>query len=238
MNIKYVQGLVLASVFGLQFLFEHVFPQRAELNDWKNERFNIAIGLLNILLTVLPAFAMAAWLHFIMEKNLGVLPLIHASFPVQIAAAIIILDLWMYAWHLLNHQIRFLWRFHRFHHKDQKMNSTTALRFNILELLFSYPGKAFICLIIGINFTPLVIYECLFAASVIIHHSNIRISAGLDRLYRMVFVSPVMHRIHHSIKQTERDNNYGALFSFWDRIFSSWKMIPEQSIQFGIDGEQ
>lgn len=234
MNIKYIQGLVLSGVFGVQFLCEHVFPQRKQMNNWSNERFNIAVGIMNIILTLLPAFAMAQWLHFITERKLGILNLVNASLLIQVAAAIILMDLWMYAWHLLNHQMNFLWRFHRFHHKDAKMNSTTALRFHIAELLFSYPGKALVCLIAGINFTPLVAYECLFAASVIIHHSNIRITEKFDRAYRIFFVSPVMHRIHHSIRRAERDNNYGALFSFWDRLFFSWKIVSTKDIDFGI----
>lgn len=234
MNVKYIQGFILAGVFGLQFFFEHVFPQRKELNDWKNERFNIAIGMLNIILTLLPAFALLHWIRFVAGKKLGILNLVHASLLVQILLSIVLLDLWMYAWHQLNHKLNFLWQFHRFHHKDEKMNSTTALRFHIAELLFSYPGKALMCLIAGINFTPLVIYECLFSISVIIHHSNIRITERLDTIYRVVFVSPIMHRIHHSAKQEERDNNYGALFSFWDRLFRSWKMKPDKGLVYGI----
>jgi sterol desaturase/sphingolipid hydroxylase (fatty acid hydroxylase superfamily) len=235
MNIKYIQALVLATVFGLQFLLEHVFPQKKGLNDWKNERFNIAVGLLNIVLTLLPAFAMVQWLGFISDKKWGLLHLVHFSGWIEIIITIVLLDLWMYVWHQLNHTVNFLWQFHAFHHRDKKMNSTTALRFHIGELLFSYPGKALVCLLAGIHFTPLVIYECLFSASVIIHHSNIRITEKMDAVYRVFFVSPIMHRIHHSTKQKERDSNYGALFSFWDRIFRSWRIKHPANFIFGVD---
>ena len=238
MNIKYIQGIVLAAVFGLQFFLEHVFPQKKDLNNWKNERFNIAVGLLNIVLTLLPAFVMVKWLGIISDKQWGLLHLIHLSPLVEIIITIVLLDLWMYAWHQLNHIVPFLWQFHAFHHKDEKMNSTTALRFHIAELLFSYPGKALVCLLAGIHFTPLIIYECLFSASVIIHHSNIRITEKLDAVYRLLFVSPIMHRIHHSTKRQERDSNYGALFSCWDRIFNSWKTKAGAHLCFGIDEEK
>ena len=235
MTIKYLQGVVLVAVFVLQFFLEHAFPQKKELNDWKNERFNLGIGLLNIMLTLLPAFAMVQWMSFIAVKKYGLLNLFAAPLLMQILLSIVALDVWMYAWHRLNHRLNILWRFHQFHHKDEKMNSTTALRFHIAELLLSYPGKALICFLLGVNFVPLIVYECLFSASVIVHHSNIRIGEKTDRMYRMLFVSPVMHRIHHSVKRIERDNNYGALFSFWDRIFGSWKMGVGSGLVFGVD---
>jgi sterol desaturase/sphingolipid hydroxylase (fatty acid hydroxylase superfamily) len=238
MNLKYIQLIVLAGIFGLQFLFEHVFAQRKEMNDWKNEKFNLAIGILNIVLTLAPAFFMVRWINFIEFKNLGLLNVILASLPIQIIIAVLLLDLWMYIWHKLNHKVGFLWRFHSFHHKDEKMNSTTALRFHIAELLFSYPGKALVCFIVGINLIPLIIYESLFSASVIIHHSNISITDKIDKFYRLLFVSPIMHRIHHSRKEKERENNYGALFSFWDRIFKSWESNAATKLEFGIEKQK
>lgn len=52
------------------------------------------------------------------------------------------------------------------------MNSTTALRFHTLGLYLSYPGKALVCAICGIDFLPLLLYEMAFFIAVIFHHSN------------------------------------------------------------------
>ncbi len=234
MSSKYIQIIILAAVFGLQFLFEHIFPQRREVNDGKNERFNFAVGLLNILLTLLPATAMVKWVNFIEEKNLGLLHQIKLPFFAALLLSILILDFWMYAWHLLNHRIPFLWRFHVFHHKDEKMNTTTALRFHIVEILLSYPGKALVILVFGISYLPLLIYELLFFTSVVIHHSNIFITERTDNLYRKLFASPLMHRIHHSINLKESNSNFGGLFSFWDVIFKTGIKKPEEKIVFGV----
>jgi len=32
-----------------------------------------------------------------------------------------------------------------------------------------------------------------------------------------------MHRIHHSADHRETDSNYGTVFSFWDRLFGTWR---------------
>ena len=235
MTLKYAQILVLSAVFLLQYLFEHIFPQRKEVNDWKNERINLMIGFLNIILALVPAAGLVQLLYWIQAQHTGLLQWLNFSVWLQVLFAIFIMDCWMYCWHRLNHTVPFFWHFHLLHHRDPKMNSTTALRFHIVELLLSYPGKAGICLIFGIPYMPLVIYEVLFFMSIVIHHSNIRITEKMDRFYRTLFVSPMMHRIHHSIHKEERNTNYGALFSFWDHIFSTRKQINTDHITFGVE---
>lgn len=234
MNIKYLQIIILAAVFFLQYFFEHIYPQRKEINDWKNERFNIIIGLLNVVITFIPAALLVQWVHYIQLKSFGILHVMVLPFWLQLSLSILLLDVWMYAWHRLNHQLPLLWRFHSFHHKDEKMNSTTALRFHAAELLFSYPGKAFVCFLFGINYFPLIVYEILFFIAVIIHHSNMYITERADKIYRILFASPLLHRIHHSKKFDETNSNFGALFSFWDILFKSRKNKSKGEIEFGL----
>ena len=237
MNSKYIQIITLALVFGLQFLFEHIYPQRKEYNSWKNERFNIGIGLLNVLLTLAPAALLVQWIELIELKQIGLLNQVQLSIFPEVLLTIFLLDAWLYAWHFLNHKLPFLWRFHSFHHKDLKMNTTTALRFHIVEILLSYPGKAMVIFVLGISYWPLLIYELLFFASVVIHHSNIFITERVDNIYRKLFASPLMHRIHHSKKRNETNSNFGGLFSFWDVLFNTRIRKAEGDIVFGIEDE-
>lgn len=234
MSLKYIQIIVLAGVFGLQFLAEHLYPQKREINDWKNERFNLLVGFVNLALTFIPAGFLVQWIAFTEERNWGVLHQFTLPYWMVLAVTILVMDFWMYVWHRLNHTVPVLWRFHSFHHKDTKMNSTTALRFHTAELFFSYPGKAAVCFLFGIGYTPSLVYEILFFISVIIHHSNIRITKRQDNIYRTLFASPLMHRIHHSVRFDETNSNFGALFSFWDRLMGSWTEKPKQEITFGV----
>jgi sterol desaturase/sphingolipid hydroxylase (fatty acid hydroxylase superfamily) len=235
MPLKYTQIIILAVVLLLQYFFEHIYPQKKEMNDWKNERFNLGIGLLNVVLNFLPASVLVYLLSFIDEKNMGLFQQFPLPFWWELFFTFLILDAWMYTWHRLNHTVPFLWKFHIFHHRDQKMNSTTAVRFHIVELLLSIPGKGLVYFIFGLEFTPVIIYEILFFTSVVVHHSNIYISERADMVYRKLFVSPRMHRIHHSRRSEETHSNYSALFSFWDRLFGSWKSMPKGEIIFGVE---
>ena len=47
--------------------------------------------------------------------------------------AILLFDGWMYLWLRVNHELGFLWRFHRAHHNDPEMDVTTAIRFHTVN---------------------------------------------------------------------------------------------------------
>ncbi len=232
---KKIQTIILFSVFVLQYLSEHIFPQQKKYNSNKNESFNVFIGIFNAAILFIPSALIVEMLSRIDKNNFGLLQQFWLPGWASICLTILAMDFFMYWWHRLNHIQGFLWRFHRFHHLDEKMNSTTALRFHTVELLFSVILKAIVFLLMGFSFIPVLIYEALFFAAIVVHHSNIRITNQLDMLYRKIFSSPLMHRIHHSNKQKETDSNYGSLFSFWDRIFNSYREKPEEPVVFGVD---
>jgi len=48
---------------------------------------------------------------------------------------------------------------------------------------------------------------------------------------RLVFVTPDMHRVHHSLHQPETDSNYGFNFSFWDRLFNTYTAQPKDGYE-------
>jgi len=238
MTFKSVQIILFAAIFLLQYFFEHVYPQSKECNNWKAERRNITTGLVNLVLVIPPAAVMVWLLQMIDLKNWGLLQQWSLPFWATLMITVFLLDMWMYAWHRLNHTRPFLWRFHRFHHTDETMNTTTAIRFHFLELFFSYFGKAIVFVLAGLSYTPVLIYELAFFASIVVHHSNINISEAADKVYRSVFASPRMHRIHHSVKQQERDSNYGSVFSFWDNLFGTAVYTNADQVKFGVNEEE
>ena len=63
-------------------------------------------------------------------------------------------------------------------------------------------------------------------------HGNIRMPVGWDHALRRVFVTPDMHRTHHSENVRETNSNYGDMFSLWDRLFGNYVDEPER----GHDG--
>ena len=229
------QSLIIFSVFILQYLFEHFFPQNGKNNDVNNEGRNVAIGILNIAILFIPSALLIELLTYTELHHIGLLHAMQIPFWINIILTIFVMDFAMYWWHRINHTQHFFWHFHSFHHRDEKMNTTTALRFHIVELLFSSLFKGLFYLLMGFSFLPILIYEILFFIVVLIHHSNIHITLSFDLLYRKLFSSPMMHRIHHSNVREETDTNYGSVFSFWDRLFHTYKKEAGDIIIFGVD---
>ena len=148
--------------------------------------------------------------------------------------AIVMFDLWMYAWHRANHEIPFLWRFHQVHHTDPAMDATTALRFHPGELLISSLLNPLIILMVGMGLSELILYKSLMLPVILFHHSNLRVPDAWDARLRWLVVPPSMHRVHHSNIPRETNSNYGTIFSFWDRLFGSFRLRADLAkIVFG-----
>jgi sterol desaturase/sphingolipid hydroxylase (fatty acid hydroxylase superfamily) len=151
---------------------------------------------------------------------------------------LLILDLWTYAWHRANHRWPLLWRFHRVHHFDQFLDTTSAVRFHPGEVLQSALARAPLIIALDIQLASLVVFDALALAAALFHHANVRLPAGVERALRWVIVTPSHHWVHHHAVRADTDSNYGLLLTLWDRLFRSWS--PHQrspDMQIGAEGE-
>ena len=215
--------------------FFHFSVGRRRLNHGLK---NILLGVMNGLVTSL-CFAGLWWFtaDWATQHDFGLLHWLPLPPVVEWLFALLMLDVWTYLWHRMNHRIPFLWRFHRVHHSDAQMDVTTAHRFHIGEIIFSSFLRIPLIALLGIRIEALALYEVLMFVVVQFHHANITVSNKWDRVLRLVIVTPLMHKVHHSRWQPETDSNYSSLLSVWDRLFRSFRLNPKpQSIQLGLAG--
>ncbi len=99
---------------------------------------NIAVGVFNLIVIAFTGFQFQKAIEWLNNNQMGLLQLIKLSSAVAIIAGVLLIDIPMYWWHRINHEWRFLRYFHKFHHIDTKLNSTSAVRFHTGELLLSY----------------------------------------------------------------------------------------------------
>jgi len=191
--------------------------------------FAINAILTNLLLVPLILFATSL--------NGGLFDILELSWGMELVLTILLIDGLTYIMHWLFHKNAFLWRFHRMHHSDTQMDATTGARFHIGEHIISTVVRTLLYAVCAINMSNIIIYELFFLANVLFHHSNIGITEPIDKVYRLFLTSPNMHKVPHSNIQTETDSNYTSLFSFWDRLFGTYRIVdnPER-IEYGIKG--
>ena len=150
---------------------------------------------------------------------------------------IVVLDFLIYWWHLANHRVPLLWRFHEVHHLDRFLDATTAIRFHFGEVLLSAAARAAVIFLLGFPILSILVFETLLLMAAVFHHSNLRLPAALERPLALVIITPSIHWVHHHARQTDTDSNYGTIFSFWDRLFATRnRMARRLDMTIGVEG--
>ena len=215
-------GLVLLLLLEGAHPFFELFRERKERG--RHLARNLVLGAANsVIVAVVFAGLWVAAAAYAETNGWGLLRLTEPPVWLHAVLAILVLDVWTYAWHRMNHRVPFLWRFHRVHHSDAQMDVTTASRFHIGEIVLSSALRIPLILALGVTAWELVLYETLMFAVVQFHHANIALPARVEVVVNKVIVTPAMHKVHHSRWQPETDSNYSAMLSVWDRLFRSFR---------------
>ena len=140
-----------------------------------------------------------------------------------------------YLVHLIEHKVKFLWRFHIIHHSDTWVDTTTANRHHPGESIIRFVFTTLGVFIVGAPMWMIFMYQTLSVVSTQFTHANIKLPNKLDTFLSYFLVSPNMHKIHHHYILPYTDSNYGNIFSIWDRLFGTFMTMPEEEIIYGID---
>jgi len=238
-----VRATVFVVVFLLMVFAETAYPRKTRTQPrWPRWFTNVSLVLVNtfalrVFMPIL-AIGMAAYVD---AKGWGLLGLFALPNWVEIVAAIVLLDLAIYAQHVASHKFPFLWRVHKVHHVDRDIDVTTGARFHPIEILLSMVFKLVCIALLGPAAIAVFLFELILSTTALFHHSNVRLPRSVDRLLRIFVVTPDTHRVHHSIVHHETDSNYGFFFSTWDRVFSTYIAQPQyghDGMTIGVEGHQ
>jgi sterol desaturase/sphingolipid hydroxylase (fatty acid hydroxylase superfamily) len=232
-HVRPVLGVVLLALLWVWESCRPVF-ERGE-GRLRHAAHNLALALLNaFLLGLLFAAATVFVAGWAQENRLGLLHQFDGAAGVRLVLAVILLDAWMYVWHRANHYIPSLWRFHRMHHSDDRLDVTTATRFHPGELVLSSLLRLGLIPLVGFEFVHLLVYDTLQLVVTQLHHANIGLGRW-DRPLRWLLVTPSMHKVHHSRLRAETDSNYSSVLSLWDRLAGTFRTRTDPStISFGL----
>ena len=236
MNPLYTTAAI-AVLFVLLLALEHALPLRRPKRDMlRRIAVNAAVSALALatgFLLVKPAATGA--MNETERSGVGLLQWIDLPPAPAFVAGILLLDLAFYFWHLANHRLPALWRFHVVHHIDPDLDVTTAFRFHFGEVALSAGFRIVQILAIGASPATIAIYEVLFHASTLFQHSNVRLPIAVERILNLVLVTPRMHGIHHSMVRQETNANFSVVFSWWDRLRRTIVLnVPQRSVTIGL----
>ena len=230
---------VLGGLALVLLILELYIPLRKRKQEkWDRWRQNISLSLIGLpaaRLLLLPITFM--WAGFVTQEGFGLINWLPAPGWSQLVLGMLALDYGIYVWHRLNHVFPFLWRFHNVHHVDRDMDLSTGIRFHIGELVMSIPFRFVVIGFFGVGPVAILVYEIIFEAATLFHHSNWRLPRGVERLLAFFIITPRQHGIHHSKVKEESDSNYGTVLNWWDKLHRSSRMnIPQDKVEIGIPG--
>jgi len=215
-------------MLAIMALWEIAAPRRAltvsKAVRWAN---NLGLVFFNsfLLRLIFPAAAVGV-AAFAAENGWGLLNYYELPIVLAVALSVVAMDFIIYLQHVLVHAVPALWRLHRVHHADLDYDVTTGARFHPIEIILSMLIKFATIVVLGPPVVAVVIFEVILNALAMFNHGNVRLPLGLDRVLRLVIVTPDMHRVHHSVEDNEANSNFGFNLSIWDRIFGTYIAQP------------
>jgi sterol desaturase/sphingolipid hydroxylase (fatty acid hydroxylase superfamily) len=171
-------------------------------------------------------------------RGWGLFNVVALPFWVATLVSVLVLDLAIYLQHVLFHAVPALWRLHRMHHADLDIDVTTGVRFHPVEIVLSLLIKFGVVVVLGAPALAVLIFEVLLNATSMFNHGNVAMPPAIDRIVRLLVVTPDMHRVHHSILRPETNSNFGFNFPWWDRLFGTYRAQPKEGhedMTIGLD---
>jgi sterol desaturase/sphingolipid hydroxylase (fatty acid hydroxylase superfamily) len=217
-------ALAVAGLF-VFLTWEYQHPLRA-LALPKAQRYaaNLVLGLINPVILQITlgglAVSLASWATV---ARFGILNLLELGELPRIVATVAYLDFVAFILHRLYHGVPLLWSIHQVHHSDIELDVTTAVRFHPLEMMLSAFGRSAVIPVLGLSPIGIAVFEMVLLLSSQFQHCNRLLPHRIDNLLKSVIVTPNMHRIHHSIEVTQMNSNFSTIFTWWDRLFRTYR---------------
>ena len=237
----WVVPAIIATTFLTLFIAESIRPLRRNVEPrFRHIVRNLTTGGVALaIMTLIQAPLLVPVARLVERKHIGLLNWIELPRPWAIVIAIVLLDYTLWIWHWASHRVPFLWRFHLAHHVDRDLDASTALRFHFGELALSIPVRALQIAIIGADPLSVAIWQAILFASILFHHSNVRLPRRFEAILARVIVTPRMHGIHHSVREDETNSNWSSLLSVWDFIHRTFRFdVPDEAIVIGVPAYQ
>lgn len=214
--------MVLGTLMALLSIVEVVVPFRARVAA---NRYHLVVNFgltgLTFFVNFFLNMVLIAGTTWAINQEVGLFQRFSAAPLVTFVLGIVLLDFGTYIAHLLMHKIPFFWHLHLVHHIDPAVDVTTSFRQHPGEGLLRFAMVLGVAMGLGVPLVALALYRTLSAVNALVEHANFRLPIRLDRLVSLVWATPNIHKVHHSVCEKETDSNYGNLLSLFDRGFGT-----------------
>lgn len=227
-------GFILA-VMAVGSVVESAVPFFAVNRDRDRRSANVAFTGLSFLTNWL--LASTAAVLALSLRPAGLLSATAWSPTARIIFGIVLLDFSVgYLSHRLLHMLPFLWRVHSVHHNDEFVDVTTTYRTHPVETVWRSLFAVVPIWLVGIPAQAVLIQRLLQASFGVMEHANVRLPRAVDRVLSLVFVTPNVHKVHHSRLRAETNSNYANVLTLYDRLLGTYTPAERaERVVYGLD---
>ncbi|MDY0248781.1 MAG: sterol desaturase family protein [Pseudomonas sp.] len=219
------------SILAVMMLLEWQHPARqSPIKNSQRWRANFALVLASSVIARLTVpIGLTVVALYNQQQAIGLFNQMALPSIVVIVLSLLLLDMLIYWQHRLFHQLPILWRVHKVHHADAHVDASTGLRFHPIEIVLSILIKLIAVTALGVPAIAVLIFEIALNGLALFNHANIRLPHVIEKPLRLVLVTQILHRIHHSQDVSETNSNYGFSVIWWDKLFGSYKSVAKKT---------
>jgi sterol desaturase/sphingolipid hydroxylase (fatty acid hydroxylase superfamily) len=228
------------SIFG--FFVAERYKQGRVFSITKRDILFLLIDIIAKLVHLtLAVYAMLGVVNFI--SPFEILSLANLPIPMflNVVIAFLLVDLFHYLSHRLHHKVPILWRFHRLHHSDKKVDVLTTFLHHPFEIISTFLVNVTCYVLLDIPVIIILGYALFSAVHSPFTHTTLFLHEKLDRFLSYFIITPNFHRLHHSLDVKEGNSNFGIVFPFWDKLFGTCCYVSNRAvseIKFGVSADK
>jgi sterol desaturase/sphingolipid hydroxylase (fatty acid hydroxylase superfamily) len=232
------RSLLLVGGITFFWIVENAAPlYHFKYNKWQHAGINIFFTITTILINFLLAFIFVKASDWTQTEQFGILNwLPKMPLWLEMIVGLLLLDLiGAYFVHWTEHRVKWMWRFHLIHHTDTHLDTTSANRHHPGESVFRFLFTTLAVVIAGAPMWLVFMYQFFSILLSQFNHANIALPKWLDNALGHIIITPDIHHVHHHYMLPYTDSNFGNIFSIWDRLFGTYRMIDKDKLIYGID---
>jgi sterol desaturase/sphingolipid hydroxylase (fatty acid hydroxylase superfamily) len=181
----------------LLWMIEGAIPRLSlNVNRYKHAGTNLFFTSTTALVNLGFAFLIVIASEWTTKAHFGLLYLCGRPVGLHCLLAIMMMDfIGAYLVHFIQHKIAWMWHFHKIHHIDTAVDTTTALRHHPVECVFRVAALLLAIVSMGVPIWMVMLYQTISAFMSQFNHANIRLPKWLDNALSWIIVSPDMHKV-------------------------------------------
>jgi sterol desaturase/sphingolipid hydroxylase (fatty acid hydroxylase superfamily) len=241
MTLEYwIYAVTYISIFS--FLIIERYKQGHAFTITKRDALFLLIDAIAKLVTLaLSVYAMLWIVNLI--SSFEILSVSNLPIPMFLSAvmAFLLIDFFHYFSHRLHHKIPALWRFHRLHHADKSVDALTSVLHHPFEVASVFLVSITCYVLFDIPVIIILAHAFVAGLHSPFTHTKMHLPEKFDRFLAYLIITPNFHRLHHSLDVKEGNSNFGIIFPFWDRLFSTYRYIDSKGLSviiFGVSADK